>query len=914
MYPGRDPHELISAIFPTTTQQDQHPQLQNFMQFQSPGVSHPPQGAAYMQPPPVASHTASHPTLFRGSSDNSLSSALTFSTASASPSVRSAPPSAAHSQTQGNATNVQGSIGPANSAASNSPTPVDAGLKKKSSKLRQSKLGFLPGVAQSTIKQQAPPAPTSSTDTVETPGGSPSLPVVVDLASEPGTPPLPPAKALAVKPSVRASNANGSVGASGTVTAAGSAVNANAKMPSLSDKARQPLSRLSVERTPQKAAHAFVQILSDLDPSGKFMRARPTGAEDRRAIIDTLHSIVQLETGKGYTDSGRKRFFASLMALPAARQILSTWLRSTVPPKKVTEAVPDHSRRYRDTLIPLLSILEYVDMKLAYLKDQEAGIGKAMTGVSARAVDPSARKMAASIRAKWTKMITDEDAEESAPSAAASSSSSTPSVKRKPADGAAAVDTSSKRYKTETTAAAGSASIRKPQAASASSSSTNAKPGLSFFNTGNAKKPATASGSSTASAASGSRQNAHQDIMSLVGRLSGASSADRAAATKADAALTAQSNIKVKKRVRWREDSELVAVKVVERVCYGQDDDDEPHVEGAGDTHGEGLALGQSVTTMEALMEWREPREVLLPMSDSGDVGSESMEGPFQTQRKANLEEKISEAGGQREGPDESELEQPGTISEMPADLMRSEAVEIPTPWMEEPVLGADEMDVKEGMDKADTAADAQASSETSPAIPSSANLSELLAKVGQSVGGVAAGSSNTGSQGAPAAALNFDVNQLQSILTAAQGSGANSNAVNSAMVSSNVTSDGLSSLLSSLSRSNGSQIAPSALDTSERPSYWQQTYRANDAGSEQRQESYPGEFHQDYRHNSANTYQPPGQSYGLSSTAPRTYRYGNDSSWDSGPSQRGSRRYTVQCKFFAQGNCRSGDSCNFRH
>lgn len=926
-YPMANPLDLIDALIPSSQQQQQvqqAQQVQALMQHQSPGAGHATQSGVYMQSHPVYTQT-NHQDPYRLQSDNSLASALTFSTSSHS---RAVPPPTLLTQAE-----LHNSAGPADTSdvgAPDSATLSSTLAMQQPSKLRQSKLNFVPGLDPATQKSDASSAPAAANDTAE--DGGDAI-VIVDSTSEPDTPPLPPVQALPAKPSTTGKSNSPSHSGSGTVAAKNGAPAAVQK---ISDRAKQPLSRLSVEREPQKAAHKFVDILSDLDPSGRFARPRPTSAEDRRIIVDTLYSIVKLEAGKGYTEAGRKRFFACLMALPAARQILSTWLRSTVPPKKVTEAVPDHSRRYRDTLSPLLAILGYVEMKSAYLKDKEAGIGKAMTGVSARAVDPLARKTAAGILEKWTKVITNEDARKSTTSVPALSTSKTASstapatsAKRKPAEGATAADSSVKRYKTATSVATGLATIRKPQAVPAASSSTIAKPGLSFFSIGNVRKPASTGGAPNVSAATGSRKNAHQDIMSLVGKLS-AGAIDRAGASQIDATpAEAQPSVKVKKRVRWKEDGELEAIKLIEPADYGQDE--EEHMEGAVDELDEGLALRQSVSSMEALMEWHEPREVLVAMPESGPVDIESVEGPFQTQRKARLEEKRYQDGEEPMCPDETQLEKPGTISEMPAELNRTEIVEIPTPWVDYMDAGAGAMDMQESNQGGDGVTDINTSTETSADIGSTTRISDLLAKVGRSVqvAGDTAGSISAVSTAAaapapapapaPATVLNFDISQIQNILETAKGSGPSANAVNKALATSNVTSDGLSNLLSSLSslnKSNGLQVdsGSSSSDGNERRRYWQDTYEVNGASSSSKQESYPGEYRPDYRYRNTSTYRPAEERYATSTSRPSTYHHGGgyDERRDHGKGSH--KRRTIPCKFFAQGLCHFGDACHFLH
>ncbi len=693
-------------------------------------------------------------------------------------------------------------------------------------------------------------------------------------------------------------------------------------------KAKQPLGRLSVERDPTTSARQLIKILCEFDAEGRFRRPVSTGAEVRKSLVETLHAIATLEKGKGFSETGRKKFFGAWMASPAGRHILSTWLRQTVPPKKVTEGAPDLSRRYRDTLLPLLAILDYVPMRKAYLTD-EAGLGKAITGVSLRAVDPGARKLAESLKIKWTKVIEAEDSTSTSSSKASPPAASTGSaaVKRKPSDAAGTSESSTKRYKTATSTtatAAGTAKTAKP----ASSSSASAKPGLSFFGADSMKKPVAASSKVSSGATGANRMSAGQSVMNFLGTLSGGnnssnSSGNRAAGRQgkeAEGKAGTQEKKKVKKRVTWKEDSELVAVRLIEPADYGQDDAQhaellEKGLEGV--EHDEGDALRQSFSTMEAQTDWYEPREVEVPEMMQVVLGSESVEGPFQTRRHAELEEVVYAEGQAPTSPDESQLERPGTTSETPEELKGAESVEIPTPWMgEADVTGGEDYAYAEeaGMPevKAEgSTADAAAASGSDGGVPSQADIGALLSKVGPLMGGNAskAPSSEASASSAPApapAGLNFDINVLKSIVDRAKSSGPAASAVNAAMASQQVTTDGISSLLSSLSA------------------------KGHGVAARQVEESYPGEYNHDYVRTSSAApqyggghqayQQPPRYDYGNNGPAwsgSHSNQYGGGGYGGGGGSTAGawqSKLHTKPCKFFAMGNCFRGDSCHFRH
>ncbi|SPO31481.1 uncharacterized protein UTRI_06611 [Ustilago trichophora] len=964
MYPHASPDQLINAIFhapqsgpngaPTQPQAHQQAQPQ-----QQQSTQLPPQLLPQHQP----SVTYTQQNVYGSQSGHSLANALAFTSPPAVPA--NLIPGPTYGVPQPVASAVTASAGLPSTAtalltqaSSSSASSSTADGKKKTNKLRQSKLTFLPGIAHAVSKEatQSPP----SAQAAAAPGASSGVAGATpahDIVSEPGTPPLPLAKALATKASTGGSTAS----SCDTKSAASTAPTADSV---LWAKAKQALSRLSVERTPEQSARQLVQTLCELDSAGRFRQVVSTGAEVRKTIIKILHAIATLEKGRGFTDNGRKKFFGTWMAIPGGRHILSTWLRQTVPPKKLSDGVSDLSRRYKQTLLPLLDILGYVPIKRAYLTD-EAGLGKAITGVSNRA-EASAAKLAQSLKAKWTKVIENEGSSTAPPArpaaaaaSTATSASSTAATKRKPTESATAAESSSKRYKTGSATASASANVKTTKPATASTTtSTTAKPGLSFFGPGSVKKPASTIGTSSTSAGGATRMNAHQSVMSLMDKISGGSASDRSTAAQAgkDASSSAQNQEKPKKRVRWREESELVAIKLIEPADYGQGDgDDDVEIDapiGGVDEHDEGLALRQSVSTMEALMDWREPREVIVTMADSGPVGSESVEGPFQAQREAQLEEVVYEEGKEPQCPDESQLEQPGTISETPEELKGQESIEIPTPWMEEYSAGMDAMEgsageMGEGIAKmeGEPQSAAAAAPAASTGAPSTADLSALLSKVGQ----VVANGSNTtpaststsvqsASTSAPSAPLSFDVNQLQSILASANGNGPNSNAVNAAMASSNVSSGNLSALLSNLTSGLNANRASVPLNGSEanEGGYWQCTYRDNGASIVPKTESYPGEYQQEYTRGGQST-----QRYGQQSES--GYRYGSSSGWDDGSQNYGgnqnggwgngdsnygggsggggggggawqSKIHTKTCKFFAQGNCFRGDSCHFRH
>lgn len=944
LYPNASQDQLINAIFhtptpaqsytPTQPQAQQHhlqqPMLTQLHQHQSPALHTSLQSPPPMQASPTYSQSPRHD-VYAAQSSHSLANALTFTSPPSVPVNIVTIPSQAHAAPQSGAPAFPPIVGDSQAQPSTSRSIASDADGKKKTKLRQTKLTSLSGIARAVSKEatQSPPSGPA------TPKTSTDVTVVSDHGSEPGTPPLPPAKALAVKPTP-----GGSTSSSNTVPKASASTTTTADS-ALWTKAKQPLSRLSVERTPEQSARQLVQILCEVDSAGRFRQVVSTGAEVRTSIIEMLNAIATLEKGRGYTDNGRKKFFAAWMGIPGGRHILSTWLRQTVPPKKVSEGVADLSRRYKNTLLPLLHILDYVPIKKAYLTD-DAGLGKAITGVSLRAVDLSARKRAEILKAKWTKVVESESSAMTATSSTTASNSAT-AAKRKSTESTAPTESSTKRYKSATAVGSASSSAKTVKAAPTQPTSTAAKPGLSFFGSGTARKPPAAA----SSAASGTnRMNAHQSVMSLMDKLSGGTGSDRATLAQAEkqASTDMQTKERPKKRVRWREESELVAIKLIEPADYSQGDDgdaSEPSPVGLGDEHDEGLALRQSVSTMEAQMDWYEPREVIITVADSGPVGSESVEGPFQARRQASLEEVVYEDGKEPECPDESQLEQPGTIVETPDELKGENSVEIPTPWMEEYAPGMVGMDESEAQGEGSVEPKAEPTATSLGGAAPITDVSALLAKVGQAFGSgsnaVAASASSAASSAAPptstttagSAPLSFDPNQLQSLLAAANGKGPTSNVVNAAMANSNVTSTNISSLLSSLQSSvAGSQTnTTNGVASANEGKYWQSTYRENGVGAmATKQESYPGEYQEEYQQGVA-----PSHQYGQ--PARSGYRaYGARQGWDDQPHEGGYGRgpssynggnggggwhstlHTVPCKFYLQGTCRNGANCRFRH
>ncbi len=564
-------------------------------------------------------------------------------------------------------------------------------------------------------------------------------------------PPLPPAKALAAKPKSTSSS---------SVTKAAAYV-APSPDTLLWNRIKPTLTRLSVEREPGNSARTLITILSKLDSDGRFLDPIPTSPEVRGDVLAVLQSIATLERGKGFTETGRKRYLGAWIGKSRWTTYLARWLRQATPPKNATESDKELSRRYKRTMLPLLAVLDNAPMTLAYLNDAQAKLASAMTGASLRALDLSARTMAMDIKNKWLTLIQSEDstaASSATPaststSASSSSTSTLPSIKRKPVEGAGASETSTKRYKTATPAASASSSARTVKATPASTASSSAKPNLPFFASSSVRKPVASAPSRAGSSSVASRGNAGQDVMTLLNTLSGGTSSNSTTANRVmqeEQTIAAAPVERVTKRVRWKDDSELRAILYIEPADYGQDDTQHAEVmeRGLGGLeHDEGEALRHSYSTMEEQMDWHEPKQVIVfKNEDTRSPGSDSVEGPFQAQRNASLAEVVYEDGQEPESPDESQLEQEGAISklgedewpikDLPEEMEGQTTLEIlgPMSWeggdASDGMDGYEEVDEKPGHREGGEAAASGSGPTTSSNGFATPNISELLSKL----------------------------------------------------------------------------------------------------------------------------------------------------------------------------------------
>ncbi|PWY98701.1 hypothetical protein BCV70DRAFT_26249 [Testicularia cyperi] len=780
-----------------------------------------------------------------------------------------------------------------------------------------------------------------------------------ELMSEPATPPLPSAKAL-LKP---------------TSAAAAKAPKAESTFDS---KIRPLLSRSVVERDPAKAARDLIQLLSELDTDGRFRKPVPTNLETRKLVLDNVNAIANLEKGKGFSETGRRRYFHAWVASPAGRSILASWIRQTVRPKKPIPGVPDISKKYKDTLHPLLNILDALPMTKDYLTDESAKLGAAITGVIDRAEDNSARKLAEALRTRWVKLVDDGSAKKPVSTSAASSSSATitsnsssAAAKRK-ASGDADID-STKRYR--------SADTRSSSTVKTATSTTN-KPSLAFFSTGaTTVKPtnsikkampksttttATSAASKSATSRSGSLLSVHNFVNSLTGT-SGTSGSGAGTGTSSAAAEGSAdgkgAKSKMKRRVRWKDDSELVAIKLIEPADYGVDDEQHAALMQKGLVgleQDEGDALRHAVSMMEEQIDWYEPRPLVLD-EQMAERGTESVEGPFQQQRAQRWHEdrdapSISDGAGSEpagsgnlanalavsDSPDESNVNEPGNTAEAPVDLQQAECRSfcLPEEWEDSPryegqdAAGAEQ---PEWQNNADIETEREASADANAAVAESQlrpDVGGLLASLGASRGQQA--TSDTAGGGA-AATPNVDFAKLQDILQRAKmatrtsgpgdapGSGSASAALASAAAAGAPNST-ISSLLANLSSTLRAQVRPDSSTmpgTSAPPTapaaYWQssaqQQYQQHGGqNGPHPQESYPGEFNPDYAQDQQNAgshqYQPyPNWNKG----GPNQHAYGSGGV-GSAPGPYGPRFRTKPCKFYAMGTCHYGDSCHFRH
>lgn len=147
------------------------------------------------------------------------------------------------------------------------------------------------------------------------------------------------------------------------------------------------VSKSFIEQNSAHAAGALLALLYTGVPESPVRQAAPN---------ERAH-VVQLVLA-----NATQSYLESLTADVRGREIVATWLEDAIPPRKAD--VADKSGLYKDVLVPLLVLLDRMPIQLGHLKDH-TGLGKLITGVQKRVTDPNARRIADSIKEKWSALI-----------------------------------------------------------------------------------------------------------------------------------------------------------------------------------------------------------------------------------------------------------------------------------------------------------------------------------------------------------------------------------------------------------------------------------------------------------------------------------------------------------------------------
>lgn len=140
----------------------------------------------------------------------------------------------------------------------------------------------------------------------------------------------------------------------------------------------------------QNSVHAAGALLALLYTGVPESPVRPAAPNERVHVVQLLLA------------NATQSYLESLTADVRGREIVAAWLEDAIPPRKAD--VADTSGLYKDVLVPLLVLLDRMPIQLAHLKDH-TGLGKLITGVQKRVNDPNARRIADSIKDKWSALV-----------------------------------------------------------------------------------------------------------------------------------------------------------------------------------------------------------------------------------------------------------------------------------------------------------------------------------------------------------------------------------------------------------------------------------------------------------------------------------------------------------------------------
>lgn len=343
----------------------------------------------------------------------------------------------------------------------------------------------------------------------------------------------------------------------------------------------QPL----IEQNPAQSAGALITLLSD--GTGDAFQIRPTGPTERLDVIQRMLQFGTLTYYKHFTDDIR------------GREILAAWLSDATPPRRAD--AEDVSDRYRDVLPPLLELLLRLPIQLVHLKDH-VGLGKLITGAQKRARSEQARRLADSVKDKWSALVPPPAARNEPRRAL-----SPPAASKRPAP--AASDANAKR-------------IRSSPAVRGESPQLDGAPS-------DVRRPRTTSTS-----------NANKELASFMSLID--SQPASTPAVTSEPLTSAPQRKKRKKSVRWKDHDglALVAVKLIEPAIY-EDTYGGHAASGAGALDmEEGGAFRQAHAEMDEQIDWYSPRELILPKPTSGAIpvrGSRSEAKVAQEEREKSV-------------------------------------------------------------------------------------------------------------------------------------------------------------------------------------------------------------------------------------------------------------------------------------
>ncbi|KAF8304790.1 hypothetical protein DL93DRAFT_2233363 [Clavulina sp. PMI_390] len=410
------------------------------------------------------------------------------------------------------------------------------------------------------------------------------------------------------------------------------------------------------KHTPSPESH-LKQLLS----SGAF-ESSPTGAA--RSLISALTKMgvddvsptLRKEILNTVRDNAAKEFYEAWARNAEGLEILQTWL---VVAKKKKEG----KKEVDETLMPLLHVLDRLPMEVEQLRGSK--LGKLVKGITNDPPSSAAKDVATTILNRWLDLVASQKA---------ASEADTPADKKRKATDAPNSKAPPAKKSSTTASSSTSASIKKELTVKAEPTKVG-KTDNSFF-TAPKKKPLpsfkkvvapvkkegspSTTGNGNASSASAASIDSFQEAMNAMRGNTGVTAPTSTASpvtVGANASWNANSGasgsdamdvdspgpggkprdpLRKKKSVSFRPDSELEAVKWIDKATYDDDENEPWHTLGdARDLdRGEGHALhGQG---FEELIDWYEPCEILIPDDIILELrGGESIEAGIQAEREA---------------------------------------------------------------------------------------------------------------------------------------------------------------------------------------------------------------------------------------------------------------------------------------